>query len=1406
MLAISERRIAFGVEERRLGRLRRAIEREARAAGLPHLSIPSLSTRTIVYKGLVRGRRLGEFYKDLLDPRVRSAFALFHERFSTNTFPAWSLAQPFNLTAHNGEINTIGGNRAWLRAREQEILKRAAEQRDSARADDARLFDRAGSDSKTLDELIGRLTDEGYLLDEAVLALVPAAYETKDVPEPVRSFYRYHARRFEPFDGPACLVFADGERVGACLDRNGLRPARIAETIDGLVVVSSEAGIADLPPASIKRLHRLGPGQAIVCDLTDGRVLHDRQLKRLLSVHRPYGAWLRGSQEPRPVSSRPSRRPQAPGTVARLRLAFGLTEEELSQVVVPMARDGKQAVGSMGDDTPHAVLSRVPRPLAHFFSQRFSQVTNPPIDPHRERAVMSLVTVLGPRPPLLEAPGPLPRHVELEVPLLDHRALRGLRELRVGALASHEVSAIWPVHLGATGLKRALERLGDEARDAVARGRGLVIASDEAVTSTHAPIPSVLVAGTLHQALAEAGLRHRASIICAAGDVWDAHSLAICLGAGADAVAPHLAFASVRARARDEGSDLAQALGNAPDAAVKATLQYRKALLDGLLQVMAKMGISTVSGYRGARLFEALGLDADVVETCLPGTPSRIGGLGFTEIAEDLAKRHRAAFAAADPGAPDPGPLLPLASKQGASASQPPALLSGFYRYRKNGESHAITPTVMKSLQRACRQNDPAAYQAYTDALDQGPPLSLRQLLRFRFADQPLPLEEVEPMEAIRKRFCGAAMSIGALSKEMHEALAIALNRIGGRSNSGEGGEDPTRFHTERESRIKQVASARFGVTTHYLASAEELEIKMAQGSKPGEGGHLPGIKVSVEIARLRHAMPGRTLISPPPHHDIYSIEDLAQLIFDLKQVNPRARIVVKLVSEFGVGTVAAGVVKAFADTILVSGANGGTGASPLGSIKFAGLPWELGLAETQQTLVRSGLRGRVSLRTDGGLRRGRDVMIAALLGAESFGFGTMPLIAAGCVMQRRCHLNTCSVGVATQREDLRARFSGTPDHIIRFFTFVATEVRGLLARLGLPSLDAAIGRTDLLESAVANASPRAQLIDLSRILAPSAGPAEGTGEPAAARRAKNARNDVPSWQPRSPDGAWIESMTAALDRGETFEREAEVENVHRAIGTRLGGEFVQRLINRGEADHIDRVPHRQVVLRLRGTAGQSLGAFLPRGMSIELIGAANDYVGKGLCGGEIVIRPDPRAERVAAAPHEHTIIGNTILYGATSGTLLVAGRAGERFCVRNSGAIAVCEGAGDHAFEYMTGGVALCLGEFGDNLGAGMTGGIVYLFDPKGQLEQRLNPELVLGLPLDPKASLDAVAVQELLQRHRRATQSPRATEILENWGGNATFFRKVVPRGAAGDPLVQRALASQALQMPDPLDAPTR
>jgi glutamate synthase (ferredoxin) len=1313
--------------ERCLYLVRKVVEARLEREQIEDCYIPSFSHQTVVYKGMFTARQLPRFYPDLQDPQFETAIALFHQRYSTNTFPSWPLAQPFRFLAHNGEINTVAGNANWMRAREPHL--RSGVWRERMR-DLLPVIQPGGSDSAMLDNVLELVTHSGRDLLHAAAMLVPAAWEhIAEMRPEVRAFFEFQAGLAEPWDGPAALAMTDGRIAVAALDRNGLRPARYAVTDDGLVIVASEVGVVDLDPARIAEKGRLGPGHMIAVDTVAGRILTDAAIKMDVAARRPYAAWLDAGRRRLPASR--GGLSTDPGGLVRRLAAFGYSREEIQRIHEPMFTEAKDPIGSMGDDTPLAVLSSRPRLVYQYVKQRFAQVTNPPIDPLRERLVMSLSTLLGGRGNFLEDTPEGARLIELETPLLDPHDLAALPAIAEPVVPVRHLRALFSASLGAEGLERALVQLCDDAAYMVEEGAAVLVMSDRGMDAAYAPIPMLLAVGAVHQTLIRRGLRMRASLIADTGEARDVHHIAALIGYGAEAVCPYLAAELIIAEAGRAAMDPNRALAN-----------YRAAIEAGILKIMSKMGISTLSSYHGAQVFEAVGLDQALVDFALTGTPSRLGGIGLPEIAEDILGRHGDAF----------------------GASAPPALGDpGMYRFRKDGEYHAFHPNVLRALHRVAQSGSREDGLAYAEAVTRRPLTAIRDLFEFR-ARTPVSVEDVEPAIDIARRFVVSSMSHGSLSQEAHETLAIAMNRLGAKSSSGEGGEDPARYLARPDGdwancAVKQIASGRFGVTASYLGAAQELEIKMAQGSKPGEGGQIPGAKVTEEIARIRRAQPGIALISPPPHHDIYSIEDLAQLIYDLKQGNPRARVAVKLVSEAGVGTIAAGVAKAYADVVHIAGCDGGTGASPLDSIKNAGTPWELGLAETQQTLVANNLRGRVRVRVDGGIKVARDVVIAAMLGAEEFGFGSAAVVALGCVMARQCHLNTCPVGIATQRSDLRAKFPGTPERVVHFFLAIAEDVRGMLASLGFRSLSEIVGRPDLLGVRSDIPAPRARRLVLDAVLA-DADPS-GTR----ARRHVQERNDRPG---RPYDDRLLVEIGEFLVAGRPVDRTYAIRNIDRAAGARIAAAVARRYGDRG-------LPEGTITLRFAGSAGQSFGAWCTGGMRLILKGEANDYVGKGMTGGEIAIRPpDP----LLANSHRHVIMGNTVLYGATGGRLFAAGRAGERFAVRNSGADAVVEGVGDHGCEYMTGGTVVVLGETGRNFGAGMTGGCAYVADEAATFPRRCNPALVtMSRVTHPD---DAAHLRDMVAAHHRITGSERAHTMIAEWDRWLPFFWKVAPRTA--------------------------
>jgi glutamate synthase (NADPH/NADH) large chain/glutamate synthase (ferredoxin) len=1323
--------------ERKLYLVRNEIEDQVESQGIKDFYIPSFSSRTVVYKGLVAAPTLERFYLDLRDPNYTTALAVFHQRYSTNTFPTWPLSQSLRMLSHNGEINTVPGNRIWTRAREAELQ--------SPLFGDAikklrPIIQPGGSDSAALDNALELLVMGGRDLLHAMLMLVPAAWQgDASTPQEVKEFYEYHQTLNESWDGPAALVFSDGRTIGACLDRNGLRPSRYKITDDGLFCLGSETGLLTIDDAKVVEKGRLAPGEMIAIDTVKGTLLKNDEIKAIYSKKQPYGKWLRENIKDIVPHLSLDSQPSPGASLLQQQLASGFTEEEIT--VVPallktMADLGEEAIGSMGEDAPLAVLSKRPRLLYTYFKQLFAQVTNPPIDPIREKLVMSVEVLAGAHRNWLEETPEHAKLLRLQSPILTNPEIGQILALTNGGFASKTITCRFPISEGPDGLKKHLDRICAEAEKAIKEGSSILILSDWDIDSAHAAIPMLLATGAVHHHLIRADLRSKASLICETSECRDTHQIACLLGYGASAVNPYAAFATL--------NDLLSRNELKVTDAATAAKNYRSAMEKGLLKIMSKMGISTLASYSGSQTFQAIGIHPDVIDFAFVGTPSHVKGLSFREIAEETLTRHARAFSA------------------DAKLSD-----EGVYRYRRDGEMHAWTPAVLQSfhtfvgIKGMDKANKWEDYEKYMAAIEETAPVSLRQCLTVK-KGTPIPLDEVEPIEDIRRRFTTAAMSLGALSPEAHEALAIGMNRIGGKSNSGEGGEDRSRFTPmengdSKNSRIKQVASGRFGVTAEYLSSATEIEIKMAQGSKPGEGGQIPGTKVTGLIAKLRHSTPGVMLISPPPHHDIYSIEDLAQLIYDLKQVNPRAKVCVKLVAEAGVGTIAAGVAKAYADIVLISGHDGGTGASPLSSVKSAGGPWELGLAEAHQVLLLNGLRNRVTLRTDGGMKTGLDILIAAMLGAEEFNFGTAALIATGCVYVRKCHLNTCPVGITSQDEKFRAKYKGSPDNVVNFFNAVAEEVRRYLASLGARTLNEVIGRTDYLEQRQIPDHPKANTIDLSRLLAM---PKLDDGAP---RFHTWERND--KLEDRTLDEVVLQDAKSCLQTKNKQILKYKVKNTFRSIGTQLSGEIAYRYGDEG-------LPEGTLNLQLSGSAGQSLGAFLVKGVRLTLTGESNDYVGKGMSGGEIILVPSPSAKFDAG---ENAMCGNTVLYGATGGNLYVRGRAGERFAVRNSGATAVVEGIGDHGCEYMTNGKVVVLGTTGKNFGAGMSGGMAYVLDQEGSFEKRCNTSMIT---LHRLSDADEItALKGLIFKHLELTESVRAKDILGEWSKYEPLFWKVAP-----------------------------
>jgi glutamate synthase (ferredoxin) len=1315
--------------------------------------LPSLSAKTLVYKGMLSADQIETFFPELADPSLVSALALVHQRFSTNTFPSWSLAQPFRFLAHNGEINTLRGNRGRMRAREALLASPSLDVHKILPI----ILD-GGSDSANFDNVLELLVMSGRSLPHAILMMIPEAWSgDAQMPPDLRAFYEYHACLMEPWDGPACIAFTDGSSIGAVLDRNGLRPARYYVTRAGLVVMASEVGVLDIPPEDVILKERLHPGRMFLVDTVEGRIVEDAELKKALAGEQPYRRWLRENLIPLESLPPPAEVAEPnPETLFQRQQLFGYTQEDLRLVLAPMAQRAEEPVGSMGNDAALAVLSDRPRMLYDYFAQLFAQVTNPPLDAIREELVTQISTTVGPEKNLLQPESQSCRHIQLKTPILEDAALARIRCAAALGLRSITLPILFRAEGGGSQLKRALDDLFQKADAAIADGNAFLVLSDRGTNAELAPIPALLATAGLHHHLVRRGTRSGVGLIVESGEPREVHHAALLLGYGADAVNPYLAFESVPDLIR-RGE-----LSNIDPSTARAHLV--KALTKGIVKVMSKMGISTVQSYRGAQIFEALGLDRAMVNEYFTYTSSRIGGIGLDGLAEEARRRHSRAF----PDRPVEVPDLDI---------------GGEYQWRRDGEYHLFNPDTVFKLQHATRSGQYRIFREYSEKVNHQDErrCTLRGLFQLKFADQPIPVEEVEPVESIIRRFATGAMSFGSISAEAHETLAIAMNRLGARSNTGEGGEDPARYLRDsngdwRRSAIKQVASARFGVTSEYLVNATDLQIKMAQGSKPGEGGQIPGGKVSAEIARVRHSTPGVELISPPPHHDIYSIEDLGQLIYDLKNSNPLARIHVKLVAEVGVGTVAAGVSKAHADVVLISGHDGGTGASPLSSIKRAGVPWELGLAETQQVLVMNRLRDRICVQVDGQMKTGRDVVIAALLGAEEYGFATAALVVLGCVMMRVCHLNTCPVGVASQDPELRKKFTGKPEFVETFFRFIAEEVRELTAKLGFRSLDEMIGRVDRLDVSRAVTHWKARGLDLTSILH---APAENSE--VGIRKMVGQDHGIGS----SLDATQLVPLCRrALEQGEPVELRLPIRNANRTVGTLLGYEVTRRFGAAG-------LPADTIRIHFKGSAGQSFGAFLPPGISLHLEGDANDYLAKGLSGGRVVVVPPAQSTFV---PEQNILVGNVVLYGATSGEAYLRGVAGERFAVRNSGAMAVVEGVGDHGCEYMTGGRVLVLGGTGRNFAAGMSGGIAYVLDATGDFDSRCNTAMVEleALALDQ----DIEEVQGMLRDHLLFTGSALAMRILENFAFFQWHFVKVTPRDYKKALRVGRSVETDAEQ----------
>ena len=1319
--------------------------RNRSAREIDDVYFPSLSSRTMVYKGMLTSHQVREYFTDLRDERFATAIGLVHSRFSTNTFPAWELAHPYRFIAHNGEINTVQGNRNWMRTRE------ALLETDLIPGSLERIFPictPGASDSASFDEVLELLHLGGRSLPHAILMMIPEAWENHDSMDPERrAFYAYHASLMEAWDGPANVAFTDGSIIGAVLDRNGLRPARYWVVNDGRVVFASEVGVLDIDPATVVEKGRLEPGKMLLIDTTQGRIVGDDEIKQELAAEHPYGEWLEENQLV--IKDLPDRRmltPQHASVVSHQRL-FGFTNEELRMIVGPMAATGAEPIGSMGSDTPIATLSTHSRLLYDYFTQLFSQVTNPPLDAIREELVTALRGSVGRERNLLEPTPESCRQIMIPKPVIDRGDLAKLlyvnEDGETPGFKGFVVDGLFRVPPEGSSAGDALERALDEIfasiTAAIADGANIIVLSDRNSTLETAPIPSLLLTAAVHQYLIRTKARTKVGLVVESGDAREVHHIALLIGFGAAAVNPYLAFESI-----DDLIATGQLSGVSPR---QAHQNFINAASKGVLKVMSKMGVSTVASYTGAQIFEAIGIDIAVIDKYFTGTVSRIGGVDLDVLAEEVLIRHREAYL-----------------ERPTERAHRELEIGGEYKWRREGELHLFNPKTVFKLQHATRAKRYDIFKEYTSLVDDqaAQRYTLRGLLKLKTdSASPVSLDEVEDISAILKRFSTGAMSYGSISAEAHQTLAIAMNRLGGRSNTGEGGEDAERFVPDangdlRRSAIKQVASGRFGVTAEYLANSDDIQIKIAQGAKPGEGGQLPGHKVSPWIAKTRHSTPGVGLISPPPHHDIYSIEDIAQLIHDLKSANPLARIHVKLVSEIGVGTVAAGVAKAHSDVVLISGHDGGTGAAPLTSLKHAGAPWELGLAETQQTLMINGLRDRIVVQVDGQMKTGRDVVIGALLGAEEYGFASAPLVVSGCIMMRVCHLDTCPVGIATQRPELRERFAGTPEFVETFFEYIAEEVREILASLGLRSLEEAIGRTDLLDATEAMDHWKARGLDLSPLL--QAPP------PSSGLATRHTRDQVHGLR-QSLDMQFLAELEPALERGEQVTLSMPISNRDRTVGTLIGYALATRYGAAG-------LPDNTIDLTFRGSAGQSLGAFLPKGITMRLFGDANDYVGKGLSGGRIIVRPD---EAAPFAAEEQIIAGNVILYGATSGELFLRGKVGERFCVRNSGATAVVEGVGDHGCEYMTGGRVVVLGPTGRNFGAGMSGGIAFVWDPQGALASKVNPELV---ELEPLTVDDARWLTDILEQHFDETASAVAKAILENFALAMSDFIKVMPR----------------------------
>ncbi len=1326
--------------ERKLYVIRKRAYSEIRASTIEGASswyVVSLSHKTLVYKGMLLTQQLGQYFPDLNDPLMETALALVHSRFSTNTFPSWDRAHPYRYVAHNGEINTVRGNANWMHAREA-LFEADAFGEDMRKIPP--IINPNGSDSAMFDNTLELLVLAGRSLAHSMMMMIPEPWSNhQTMDEGKRAFYRYHSSLMEPWDGPASIAFTDGRQIGALLDRNGLRPTRYYVTKDDLVVMASEAGVLDIPPEDIRIKGRLQPGRMFLVDTEQGRIIEDDEIKRGVTTQRPYGQWLADHQvhlddlPPAPEVPAPDHE-----TLLQRQVAFGYTFEDERLILAPMARNGVEAIGSMGNDTPLAVLSNRPRLLYDYFKQLFAQVTNPPIDCIREEIITSAETRLGSEGNLLNPQPADCRRLEVKWPILTNEEFAKVRRLDLPGLRVGILPSLFRVTRGEKGLVKSMEEIRLMARRLIEEEEiNVLILSDRGVNREFAPIPALLAVAGLHHYLIREGLRTRVSLVLETGEAREVHHFALLIGYGVSAINPYVAFETIDSMIRDErltNIDHKSACKNLVKAATK-----------GVIKVMAKMGISAIQSYRGAQVFEAVGLRQDVIDEYFTWTPSRIGGIGMRVIAQEVLERHHAAF-----------------SQRRIDAHTLPT--GGQYQWRSDGEYHLFNPESIHRLQKSVRNGSYRQFQEYSRLIDEQAAnlCTLRGLLEFK-AGESIALEEVEPIENILKRFKTGAMSYGSISQEAHETLAIAMNRIGGRSNTGEGGEDPERFKPlangdSRNSAIKQVASGRFGVTSEYLVSASEIQIKMAQGAKPGEGGQLPGAKVYPWIAKTRHTTAGVGLISPPPHHDIYSIEDLAELIHDLKNANRHARISVKLVAEVGVGTVAAGVAKAHADVVLVSGHDGGTGASPQTSITHTGLPWELGLAETHQTLVMNNLRSRIAVETDGQLKTGRDVAVAALLGAEEFGFATAPLVATGCIMMRVCHLNTCPAGIATQDPRLREKFAGKPEHVVNFMRFIAMELRELMAQLGFRTIEEMVGRVDRLEPRKAVDHWKAKGLDFSNLLYQPDTSAD-TGRFCQIEQDHGLEKSLDLTQ-------LLDICRPAIDGGEAVVAELPIRNVNRVVGTITGSEITRK---HGAAG----LPEDRIQIRFKGSAGQSFGAFLPRGMTFRLEGDANDYLGKGLCGGKLILYPPAGSTFMA---HENIIIGNVALYGATSGEAYIGGMAGERFCVRNSGVHAVVEAVGDHGCEYMTGGRVIVLGPAGRNFGAGMSGGVAYVLDEHGDFAVNVNQDMVELSPLQEPEEIAALGA--MIERHFGYTKSARARQVLDNWNSMLPRFVRVMPR----------------------------